>query len=951
MQKRVQIRNLVQDQVPEYVRDQYPEFVEFLVDYYRTLEDPGGPLDIVNNIDTYTELNQLAELTYKTDTTASVGYSTDIVNVSDTFGFPDRNGLIKIDNELIHYKSKNLTSFIGCSRGFSGITSYYSGESTPPDFEVSLVGIHTSGTNVYNLNSLFLVELYKKYKKQYAPGFDDLQFFEAINEKVAVANLKDFYAAKGANSSFEVLFKLLYGVDVDIIKPRDFLIQPSDADYRITRDLVVERLLGDPNDLVNRTLYQDPTDIIQKAAGTITDVEKIFRDGEEYYRLSLDYNPELEIFKFTIHPKTRITNAVSVGQTYIDVDSTLSFQNEGTVIVFDNDVEYQVDYTSKSSTQFFGVVSPVELILDQPVTTSDYAYAKIDSGDEVRVKITGVLGDLEYDREDSFYYQTEDQIEIVSLGTDSDEYKNKGWIINSTPEYEIEELTQVALKLNGAAQYRVKTFDPHIFTLGDIGTVIGSDNTTYNIFVIAVSDQYEFDINLTTVINTTQVKYSIRKGVSKTKSITNPELNIMSANVQNVYIDNSDTYVVASSLPDYYNTPISVEDLSVTFSGQFDGEEIQIGANAYTTGDAVYYSYNNNIGLDIVEGQYFIFTVNSATIKLATSRSNIRSGIFARVFGTVSNNKLELIKFQGQPLQAQDIVRKFSPPKPADNLEEAITVPGNIGMLSNGVEIVNYKSSDTMYYGPIESIEISAPGESNYDVINPPILTIDDNTGIGNANYGTNAEAVVNIVGSLNRINIIDKGYDYVENPKVTISGGNGNGAEAKCNLSKVVHSVTFNAGSKYDNLDLVNNTITFPIDHRFRDFERVIYSRENQGGIGGLVDDSIYFIKKVDATTIKLHSTLDAALVGVNTVNFISYGDGLQQITSFEKKNVISSIEVVNPGEGYTNKTLFFKSESVNELMMQSSIKITVITIKKLLELIVMEFCHRESVLLQNTL
>ena len=90
MQKRVQIKNLIQDQVPQYVRDQYPEFVEFLVDYYRTLEDPGGPLDIANNIDSYTKLENLAELVFKTDSTEAVGYSTDIVRVSDTFGFPEK---------------------------------------------------------------------------------------------------------------------------------------------------------------------------------------------------------------------------------------------------------------------------------------------------------------------------------------------------------------------------------------------------------------------------------------------------------------------------------------------------------------------------------------------------------------------------------------------------------------------------------------------------------------------------------------------------------------------------------------------------------------------------------------------------------------------------------------------------------------------------------------------
>ena len=912
MQKRVQIKNLVQDQVPQYVRDQYPEFVEFLVEYYKTLEDPGGPLDIVNNIDSYTELNQLAELVFKTDSTEVVGISTNIVRVTDTFGFPERNGLIKIDDELIHYKTKTPTSFDGCSRGFVGITSYYGSQSKPPEFERSLVGVHTSGESVFNLNALLLTELYKKYKKQYAPGFDDLKFFEALNEKVAVSRLKDFYSAKGANSSFEVLFKLLYGVDVDIVKPRDFLIQPSDADYRITRDLVVERLLGDPEDLVNRTLNQDATATIPKAAGTITDVERIFRDGVEYFRLSLDYNPELETFVFSVHPKTRVTNKVAIGQTYIDVDSTLSFKDEGTLVVFDNGVEQQIEYTSKSSTQFFGLESPVALELEQNITTPDYAYARI-GDDEVRVKVTGVLGDLEYDRDASFYYQPGDQIEIVSLGTDSDEARNTNWIINSSPEYEIAEITQVALKLNGAAQYRIKTFDPHIFTLGDIGTVAGSDGTLYDIFVIAISDEFEFDINLTTTINTTNVQYTIRKGISKAKSLSSPELNIMSANVQNVYVDDDDTYVVASSLPDYYNTPITIEDLSVTFSGQFDGEEINIGANAFTTGDAVNYSYNNNIGLDIAEGQYFVYKLNTSTIKLATSRSNIRSGVFIKVFGTINDNKLELVKFGGLTLQPQDVIRKFSPPTPADNPEEAITSVGNVGMLVNGVEILNYKSSDTLYYGPIEAIEVSAPGEKNYDVINPPILTIDDNTGTGNSNFGDGAEAVVNVVGSLSRINIISKGFDYVEAPKVTISGGNGRSAEAKCNTSKITHSVRFNAGSLYDNLNINDNTIGFTTDHKLRDFERVIYSREDQQSIGGLVDDSIYFVRKVDATTIKLHNTAEDAIVGVNTINFTSYGDGLQKITAFEKKNVVSSVEVVNPGEGYTNKTLFFREANVN--------------------------------------
>jgi len=913
MKNRVNIKNLVSDQLPSFVRESYPDFVEFLKNYYESLEFPGGPSDILNNIDEYTKIDNITELTYYTELTQDIEYGPTDISVTDTYGFPPNNGIIKIDNELLLYESKDNTTFFNCIRSFTGITSYTQSDTDTLNFEYSVEDVHTSGTIVYNLHALFLAELYKKFKAQYTPGFEDIQFYEELNEKTLVSRLKDFYTSKGANSSFDVLFRSVWGSPVSIIKPRDFLIQPSDADYRVTRDLVVKQLSGDPQDLVNRTLYQDETAVIPKAVGSITNVEQLFKDGEEYYRLSLDYNPELETFNFTVHPKTKITNPVGVGQTYLDVDSTLSFTNSGTLVVNDNGVEYQFNYSSKSSTQFFGLSAPVAIGLNEDISTPDYAYALSNSGEQIKVKITGVLGDLEFDRDASYYYEVDDQIEIVSLGADTTEQIRTTWINNVTPEYEIEQITQVALKLNGAAQYRIRTFDPNIFTLGDIGTIKGSDGNQYNIFVIAVSNKYEFDVNLTTRINTTSVKYSIRKGVSKALSNNQPEINIISADVQNVYTDDDDTYVVASSLPNYYNTPIIVEDLSVTFTGQYDGYDINIGSNSFISGEAVYYSRNNNIGLNISEGQYFIFRVNSSTVRLATSRANIRSGQFVYVFGTVFNNKISLLKYQGRRIQSQDLVRKYSAPVDDDIVENRITKPGTIGQFLNGVEILNYKTSDTIYSGPIQEIVVSSSGDSNYDVINPPVLVISDNIGVGNTIFGTGAEGVCNVVGSLSRVNILDKGFDYVAEPKITISGGNGVGAEAKANLSKIVYNVTFNAGSLYDQVNLVTNTIGFTTYHKFRDFEKVIYNSQNQTKIGNLVDDAIYFVRVISPTEIKLHNTLDNAIAGINTVSFGSYGEGLQRFSTANKKNVISSIEVINRGKGYTNKTLFFDELSVN--------------------------------------
>ncbi|NDB55154.1 YHYH protein, partial [archaeon] len=154
----------------------------------------------------------------------------------------------------------------------------------------------------------------------------------------------------------------------------------------------------------------------------------------------------------------------------------------------------------------------------------------------------------------------------------------------------------------------------------------------------------------------------------------------------------------------------------------------------------------------------------------------------------------------------------------------------------------------------------------------------------------------------------------YVADPKITISGGNGIGAAAKANFSKITHTVTFNAGSLYDQVNIATNTIGFTTYHKFRNYEKIIYNSQNQTKLGNLVDDSIYFVNIISPTEIKLHNTLDDAISGINTVSFGSYGEGLQRFSTADKKNVISSIEVINPGKGYTNKTLFFTGSSINK-------------------------------------
>ena len=87
--------------------------------------------------------------------------------------------------------------------------------------------------------------------------------------------------------------------------------------------------------------------------------------------------------------------------------------------------------------------------------------------------------------------------------------------------------------------------------------------------------------------------------------------------------------------------------------------------------------------------------------------------------GIHSNN----VFWQSLHIASQKLLKKF----PLDNRlksgTDVKTLPGPIGMLINGVEIENYKSTDTIFYGPVDNFSVLSKGE-NYDVINLPALVL-----------------------------------------------------------------------------------------------------------------------------------------------------------------------------------------------------------------------------------
>lgn len=921
---RIKFQNIVESQVPDYVRDDFPLLVDFLKQYYVSQEYQSGTYDLVQNIDQYVKVEELTHLTTSTILGANLSYTdtTITTNSSGNFteGFPTRDGLIQIDDEIIYYEYKTDTAFENCRRGFSAVTSY-EGSNTPDElvFKSSEADTHTAEVEIKNLSIIFLQKFLTKLKTQVLPGFEDRTLYTGLNQENFIYHADSFYKSKGTNLSFEILFRALYGQDVEVVRPSDFLLRPSNANFKVTTDIIVEKYLGDPMDLKNKTLFQDSTG----ARGSVSNVRPVVYNGKVYYQTSLDlgYDRDIDVdgtvySSFVPNKKTKILNDVSIGSTYIDVDSTIGFPQTGILDTTDIDgVNYFTSFTSKNDNQFFNVPSVISKIeKGTDITLYDLAYAYVSesiSQEKIEVKISTALKDIVFD-DKNHSLKHGDTINLKSIGISKNTEKTRNWNLNVNVNWKVKTLT-----LTDASQkrYSVKLNQDHnILNSNNKVTFTDNKNNVTEAIVVSITSGDTFTVTAQNLLDLTE-DYSVENQTLYVNSTKYPYLNKYFVNVQNIYSKyNNDLLVSSNSIPSFNNVLINPYNRLLKFSGVANNNAIQLlsnGDHGYYTGDTIYYTPGtitttttdtdgNTITITspstfegIEEGVFYIKRVDNLNIKLSKSSSNLFNDIFVTLNGSVVDVTFEYFNFRNKTFEPQSIYREIS--SPVNKSGEYKTVTGYTGILNNGVEILNYKSPNKLNYGSINEFKV-VNGGKGYDVINPPILKVDDIVGTG-------ATGVVNVKGQLERIDVINSGFDYQQRPIVTISGGNGIDAAAEVRLSSVTHDVTFNAEQNSAQVSLGSSTIGFSTFHKFRDSEEVIYLTDNQMAVGGLSTAASYYVGVVDSKTVKLYENFNDSIVGINTIRLKFFGNGVHKFRSSTLKNIVTSIVVTNPGTGYENK------------------------------------------------
>ncbi len=959
---RVKIQQVISNHLPEFLREEFPKSAEFLKQYYISQEFQSGVVDISENLDQYLKLDNLTPEVLNDTSTLSenITSTSDVIKVSSTKGFPSQYGLLKIDDEIITYTGLTTNTFTGCIRGFSGIEKYSNKSNsisiTEDNYSNDLVfaktssASHKSGTKIVNLSTLFLKEFYRKLKYTLSPGLEDSKFVPNLNVNNFIKSARSFYQSKGTSESFRILFLVLYGIEPNVIDLEQYLIKPSYAKF-IKREVLVTELLtpGDPFKLIGQTIRNNYD---TNSQASVSDVEIVTRRGKSYYKLYLfiGYNDkELIDGDFKVTGKTRVLDAVSIGSSTISVDSTIGFPASGNLKYGD----LNISYSSKSVNQFFGCSGVTKSIPLKSTINSDeiiYGYEDGDLSKKIELRITGSLSKIE-DTDKIILSYKNDKISIKNIGEkilnpiENKSFKQKlsnSFVYNTSTRHNVLEVSGSTFKLGSV-------IDKSSLKVGDRVDILlrGSQNDVRasNALINSVNEQRN-EVTLGDLQNFSYdpyLKYDIRRKLNYAKSINVPiefGNNTVTSDISNLYVSEDSAYITSNSLPSY---EIEKKLISSTIPYAYDSflqgkitipsspdynkySIISFNQNVeFISGDEVIYIAENTEIPGLISGEkYYVEVLNPKNkIKLYLSRSFVGTDNYV-AFETLNLNQSHtfiLSEHRTQKISPQRILRKLNLTQNISKGSNQETAPGNTGVLINGVEITNYKSDDFIFYGPLEKIDIFNGG-TGYDVVRPPKIEI------GNSGTGSTSLATVSVSGNVKSVIVDPQEFDIDSVISIDITGGNGKGCVLSPIIEKRYRELEFDSRFLQDGggVDAITDeTITFFKPHNFNNGECIFYNSNGNVELGvstfkgsnnstrTLNNGSAYYAQVVNTRTIRLYPTLQDYTSGINTVGFSTAGS--TGIHKFRTKNkpTLSSVSVINSGEGYSNHQIYVKSSGIS--------------------------------------
>jgi hypothetical protein len=426
---------LIDSQLPNFIVSEYPKFSAFMQKYYEQLELPGQPVDLILNLTKYRDIDTYTHdlLNQQTILTQNISQISSTINVEDTSSFPDINGYILIDNEVIFYKTKTETSFVNCYRNISSTTKLgdlYNQLEFKNTSDDSGTGVqHLNGSAIFNISHLFLYSLVKNFEYEYLSSFPEASLKSSADKSLLIKNIKKFYASKGTESSIKFLFNALVPSDVPndptVYYPKDSTYKPSYGEW-INNYSLKAKIVGNISDiryLIGAKIIQQQDQNDSSVGYASAVIDNIISIGEGYYEIILV--EQSIVGEFSVISETYLTSSLlsNAGTNKrINVYSTNGWRTTaGTIIVGSEEINYK----SKTVNQFIignrGSI-PGTYTANTPVyKKSNVSISFVGENNQPQTRTILVLGIL-YNLSQNIptpYSVVGDAVEIASSGFDS----------------------------------------------------------------------------------------------------------------------------------------------------------------------------------------------------------------------------------------------------------------------------------------------------------------------------------------------------------------------------------------------------------------------------------------------------------------------------------------------------------------------------------------------------
>jgi len=277
------ISTVVEGQIPEFIREDHHNFVEFVKSYYEFLEQVTPPVDIPLLVDNpnkivYTAYNPYGKSAFQVgeiiEQYANDNDPTDVTASATVFASVATSTKAIVTVTTI---GGSLGRFLR-NREIIGKTS---GAKWWPAVNVtqSPTGTIQAAYDISNIRDLdqMTTQYLKFIKREIASGLP-VNFTKGVDTRTALKNLRDFYQSKGTEHSFRLLFRLVFGEDIDIFLPKDIMLRPSVGEFE---ERVVLRISPPDRDSDVNGASRDETDIIgQLITGQISGATAIIERAQ-----------------------------------------------------------------------------------------------------------------------------------------------------------------------------------------------------------------------------------------------------------------------------------------------------------------------------------------------------------------------------------------------------------------------------------------------------------------------------------------------------------------------------------------------------------------------------------------------------------------------------------------------------------------------------------------------